>query len=156
MLKQVAIVCPVYEDWESFVALIRRLATLYAGGGIAFHVAVVDDGSPTPPPDLADLVPPESCIAEVELLQLALNLGHQRAIAVGLCHLAPRTDLDAVIVMDSDGEDRPEDIGVGQDTGADVTNRGSADGVPLWQDHHGGVGEERLSDGVASWPWRRT
>jgi polyisoprenyl-phosphate glycosyltransferase len=112
MIKHIAIVCPVYEDWESFLSLMRRLATLYVGAGIAFHVTVVDDGSLTPHPDLTDLVPPESCIAEMELLRLALNLGHQRAIAVGLSHLAPRTDLDAAIVMDSDGEDRPEDIGL--------------------------------------------
>ena len=32
------------------------------------------------------------------------------AIAVGLAHVAGRDDLDDVIVMDGDGEDRAEDI----------------------------------------------
>lgn len=45
-----------------------------------------------------------------KILRLALNLGHQRAIAVGLCAVADRTQFDAVLVMDSDGEDRPADI----------------------------------------------
>jgi polyisoprenyl-phosphate glycosyltransferase len=37
-------------------------------------------------------------------------LGHQRAIAVGLVEVCSRQGLDAVLVMDSDGEDRPADI----------------------------------------------
>lgn len=45
-----------------------------------------------------------------KILRLALNLGHQRAIAVGLCAVADRTQFDAVLVMHSDGEDRPADI----------------------------------------------
>jgi hypothetical protein len=39
-----------------------------------------------------------------------VNLGHQRAIAVGLSVLAQREDIATVVVMDCDGEDRPEDI----------------------------------------------
>jgi hypothetical protein len=49
-------------------------------------------------------------VRSVQVLRLAANLGHQRAIAVGLTEMARREDLDAVVVMDSDGEDRPEDI----------------------------------------------
>ena len=55
-------------------------------------------------------MPPDTCIRSIEILKLALNLGHQRAIAVGLCALSGRDDIDAVLVMDSDGEDRPVDI----------------------------------------------
>src|SRR5262249_6395913 len=36
----------------------------------------------------------------------------QRAIAVGLVDVAGRADLDGVIVMDCDGEDRPSDAAV--------------------------------------------
>jgi hypothetical protein len=56
------------------------------------------------------VLPPDSCIAAIEILHLALNLGHQRAIAVGLCAIADRTHFDALLVMDSDGEDRPIDV----------------------------------------------
>ena len=52
-----------------------------------------------------------SSIKHLELLSLSANLGHQRAIAVGLCELELREDFDGVVVMDSDGEDRPEEIG---------------------------------------------
>ncbi|MBN9023147.1 MAG: glycosyltransferase, partial [Rhizobiales bacterium] len=44
------------------------------------------------------------------VLRLQRNVGHQRAIAIGLCHVA-RTAPDALcIVMDSDGEDVPDTI----------------------------------------------
>src|SRR5262249_2232705 len=72
----------------------------------------VDDGS-TVPFDLASIdLPDRSSIRRVEVLELALNLGHQRAIAVGLVDVAGRADLDGVIVMDCDGEDRPSDAAV--------------------------------------------
>ncbi len=37
-------------------------------------------------------------------------MGHQRAIAVGLVVAAEKTGSDCIVVMDSDGEDRPEDL----------------------------------------------
>ena len=43
-------------------------------------------------------------------MRLAVNLGLERAIAVGLSLVAERSDIDAVLVMDCDGEDRPADI----------------------------------------------
>lgn len=44
----------------------------------------------------------------IRVLQLTRNLGHQRAIAMGLTFLAGE-DPGTVLVMDADGEDRPED-----------------------------------------------
>lgn len=111
MLRHVAIVTPVYDDWESFSALLSNIASLYADFETAFHVIAVNDGSTVAPPRISELqLSQHGCIVEVEVLSLALNLGHQRAIAIGLCHAALRTDFDATIAMDSDGEDRPEDI----------------------------------------------
>jgi len=37
-------------------------------------------------------------------------MGHQRAIAIGLSEVFQREHYDAVVVMDADGEDRPEDV----------------------------------------------
>jgi hypothetical protein len=49
-------------------------------------------------------------IRTATMVRLALNLGHQRAIAVGLTEAAARPGVGAVVVMDSDGEDRPQDV----------------------------------------------
>lgn len=108
--RRVAILTPVLDDWTCFVSLIGDIAARFAGSGVAFDICAVDDGSVAPFDPALLTLPAESCIAGIEILRLAVNLGHQRAIAVGLCALADRDDLDAVVVMDSDGEDRPSDI----------------------------------------------
>jgi polyisoprenyl-phosphate glycosyltransferase len=46
-------------------------------------------------------------LAGVEIINLRTNLGHQQAIAVGLCIAVEDEDCDAILVMDADGEDSP-------------------------------------------------
>jgi hypothetical protein len=46
----------------------------------------------------------------LSILRLFRNVGHQKAIALGIAYLADQPDQYPTIVMDSDGEDRPEDI----------------------------------------------
>ena len=101
---------PVLDDWESFSVLVARIAAQYSDTKRRLNIVAVDDGSSVGyTPDRANLAA-SGCIDSIEIVHLAVNLGHQRAIAVGLSLVARREDIDAVIVMDSDGEDRPEDI----------------------------------------------
>ncbi len=83
--ERLAIVTPVYNDWESLHELARRLDAM-AGRerDAAFDVIAVDDGSTAPLPDafLADAG--LAHLGRVDVLRLACNLGHQRAIALGL------------------------------------------------------------------------
>ena len=46
----------------------------------------------------------------LSILRLYRNVGHQKAIALGLSYLADQSQTHPTIVMDADGEDRPEDI----------------------------------------------
>jgi glycosyltransferase involved in cell wall biosynthesis len=47
----------------------------------------------------------------IEVVSLKSNVGHQRAIAIGLQYInAEKTDFGFVVVLDSDGEDSPEHI----------------------------------------------
>lgn len=108
--RRIALLMPVLDDWACFSALIADISTLYTGLGVEFTVCAIDDGSIAPFDPAGLTLEAETCIREIEVIRLALNLGHQRAIAVGLCALAERDDLDAVVVIDSDGEDRPNDI----------------------------------------------
>jgi polyisoprenyl-phosphate glycosyltransferase len=60
----------------------------------------VDDGSTEPiPDDLAASLELQE-IRSVTLVKLKCNLGHQRAIAVGLARAA-KTKADAVVIMDA-------------------------------------------------------
>jgi hypothetical protein len=70
---------------------------------------LVDDASDEGPPTaLCELVLPH--VERVLVLPLRRNLGHQRAIALGLAYVEAELRCDAVAVMDGDGEDTPEDL----------------------------------------------
>jgi polyisoprenyl-phosphate glycosyltransferase len=49
-------------------------------------------------------------LKRVEILELRRNLGHQRAIAIGLAYIHANEPCQAVVVMDGDGEDDPNDV----------------------------------------------
>jgi glycosyltransferase involved in cell wall biosynthesis len=105
-----SIVVPVFNDWTSATILLERLNKVADSLSIKISVLLVDDGSTEllerPLSHFTNL----TSLAGVEIVHLALNVGHQRAIAIGLCVAVLDYDLDAVIVMDADGEDPPESI----------------------------------------------
>lgn len=103
------ILIPIFNDWESLRLLLPAIDRAVTGLEQPVSVLVVDDASTEPMP--ADW-PGENFTAvdSVEILHLRSNQGHQRAIALGLYHLHEFTDAEAVVVMDGDGEDRPQDV----------------------------------------------
>jgi hypothetical protein len=110
MTRAIAIVTPILDDWVSFAVLVEEISNLFTGSDFAFHIYAVDDGSSIPFDADAVVLPEASCILSIEVIRLAANLGHQRAIAVGLSTMAESTAIDGVLVMDGDGQDRPVDI----------------------------------------------
>jgi len=101
---RVVIVTPVYEDVESARMLFRGLRE--SVGNV--RVVAIDDGSVQHPMEREAL---ESSGMKGAVIRLRRNLGHQGAIAVGLCHVhASMQDYDCVVVMDSDGEDTPGSV----------------------------------------------
>ena len=70
---------------------------------------MIDDGSTEAAP-LGFAAGPHQALTSVGVLRLRRNLGHQRAIAIGLAYIERNVPCDAVILMDADGEDSPADI----------------------------------------------
>lgn len=103
-------VIPVFNDWESFAILLSELDRLAAGLSVPLSVDAVDDGSTQPSDNLSSVCAGLRSLARVRVLRLSTNVGHQRAIAVGLCHASEEAEASAVLVMDSDGEDRPDAV----------------------------------------------
>ncbi|HEY3841466.1 MAG TPA: glycosyltransferase [Bryobacteraceae bacterium] len=105
-----ALVIPVFEDWESASLLCGMIDEALAGLSHRITVFFIDDGSFTSAP--RDLIAKQSlkAIGEIDILRLRRNVGHQRAIALGLAWVELHSPVDAVIVMDGDGEDIPRDI----------------------------------------------
>lgn len=106
----IAVVIPVYNDWESAGRLLQGLGSVGRASGLALSVILVDDASSIPAPDgFAGL--DESVVQRLRIVRLAFNLGHQRAIAVGIVVASQHpAEHEATVVMDGDGEDRPEDL----------------------------------------------
>ena len=103
------VLIPVYNDWTALQRLLTELDAALGPPLTASSVLIVDDGSrESAEAELRRLVLRN--IAGLTILRLRRNLGHQRAIAIGLCHLHAHSTSDLVVVMDGDGEDRPGDV----------------------------------------------
>jgi len=104
MTEKIIILIPVFNDEESLNRLLGELAaSLNKFADSTFSVLVVDDGST----DKLHIAAPS--FFSLQLLHLQRNIGHQKVIAVGLAYIKENMPCDKVLVMDSDGEDRPED-----------------------------------------------
>ncbi len=107
-MRDLIILTPVFNDWDSLCILLAKFNDLAAQNDLCIHMVAVNDGSTLPVPcwDLPTL----DHIAALDVITLVRNLGHQRAIAMGIAWLNSRNVDAPVIVMDCDGEDKPEDI----------------------------------------------
>lgn len=108
-VPKIIIVTPVFNDWAAFTLLLKGLGESVEREPYEVHVLAIDDGS-AERADTAALGRVKGSLKSVQVIRLACNLGHQRAIAVGLVRANALGDVDAVVVMDSDGEDRPADV----------------------------------------------
>jgi len=107
--KHITILTPVFYDWDALRLLMIDINSLIPEWGFKVSLMIVDDGS-TNRIDVNQLLEPNNNFNEICVLTLATNLGHQRAIAAGLVHIAQSDGEGAVLVMDCDGEDRSSDI----------------------------------------------
>lgn len=102
------VVIPLFNDWEALNLLLERMRERVRPPILErLSFLIVDDCSAinykTLPTDIGQ---------SLRILRLYRNVGHQKAIALGLSYLADQPEQYPTIVMDSDGEDRPEDIDV--------------------------------------------
>lgn len=105
--KKIICLTPVYNDWESFSVLASKIIEVDQGHiNYVIQIVVVNDGSSE---EFEEAALPNTI--PLEIISLRSNVGHQRAIAIGLQYINDvKTDYDFVVVLDSDGEDSPEDI----------------------------------------------
>jgi polyisoprenyl-phosphate glycosyltransferase len=105
--KPLHILIPVFNDWDALESLVTDIDRTLASRGWRAEVQVVDDGG----------LPPNGFgswnltnVDRVDILRLRRNVGHQRAICIGLVNLYQRNVGGLIAVMDGDGQDRPEDL----------------------------------------------
>lgn len=105
MYKQsLSVVVPIYNDQEVISELLRRLTAVVETLTKEYEIILVDDGSRD---NSWAIMNEERAKREyVRIARLSRNFGQQNAIAAGLS----LTTKDLIVLMDSDLQDRPEDI----------------------------------------------
>lgn len=111
MRPRLAILIPVFNDWEVAALLLAHLDRVLVARQLSPEVVIVDDGSTAPVSERLLNLRPEA-FQSLRIVHLRKNLGHQRALAVGLVYLHESGFDGATVVMDSDGEDSPDDVPV--------------------------------------------
>jgi glycosyltransferase involved in cell wall biosynthesis len=96
---ELLIMIPVYNDWESVSILIHEIDTVFGHVPVVPTIVIFQN-------EVSDLLH----IQRIMIIRLVRNLGHQKAIALGLAYITSNYQVDNVIIMDCDGEDRPSDI----------------------------------------------
>ena len=106
-MKKFIILIPVYNDWESLNQLLNEInENIKSFSDSDFDRLIVNDASIIKPPKLNK----PSNFNLVELLNMKENRGHARCNAFGIRYIFQNKKFDNLILMDGDGEDRPEEI----------------------------------------------
>ena len=83
---RLVVLMPLRDDWPSAAELIRRLDRAVSSYACLIEIVLVDDGS-LQRYDRDDFQSHFSVVRAIRILRLRRNLGHQRAIAIGLAHI---------------------------------------------------------------------
>lgn len=101
----ISIVLPVFNEQDVLPRLYERLTAAARSWDSTYEVIVVDDGSTDG--SLGQLFALHQRDPRWKVLSFSRNFGHQRAISAGI-HYARG---DAVVIMDADLQDPPEELG---------------------------------------------
>jgi glycosyltransferase involved in cell wall biosynthesis len=99
---KICFVIPTYNDESSLKRLIDNINKELKN--FTLHFIIIDDYS-------SDDYKTLDSFHDLDLINLEKNQGSQKAISIGLKYLKDKEiDFDYVIIMDADGEDKPNDL----------------------------------------------
>lgn len=104
--NSLSVVIPIYNDEEVIHELLRRLTAVVESIVSDYEIILVDDGSRDRSWEI--MQEERAKRAHLRIARLSRNFGQQNSIAAGLS----LTTKDLIVLMDSDLQDRPEDIPV--------------------------------------------
>ena len=106
-MKKFIILIPLFNDWKSVSKLLNEIDLQVNNWDSEVSIIIVNDASTEKRPDLESNF---KKIKSVKILNMKENRVHQRCIASGLKYICKNEVFDRVIIMDADGEDRPEEL----------------------------------------------
>jgi hypothetical protein len=105
-MKTYKILIPVFNDWESLLSLLNNIHSLKINNIAHIKVLIVDDCST----EILNKKIEFDSFKNIEIIKNSKNIGHGKSIAHGINYISKKNDFDYLIVMDGDGEDRPEEV----------------------------------------------
>ena len=106
-MKKIIILMPVFNDWESLSKVLNEINIVIKDiKNFEFKCIVINDCSSV---EGINITKPKN-LTSLKIINMKENKGHARCNALGLRYINSNEDYDFVIVMDSDGEDRPVEI----------------------------------------------
>ena len=106
-MKKIIILIPVFNDWESLEKVIVEInENIKELKKIDIECLVINDASTI---KQSKLLKP-TFIKSIQILNMRENKGHARCNAFGIRYVIKNKDFDYLILMDSDGEDRPVEL----------------------------------------------
>ena len=106
-MKKVVILIPVYNDWKSVLKLLEEIDIKISKWDVEVSVIVINDASTEAKPENKLIF---RNIKSLRVMNMKKNQGHARCYATGLKFLTEKENFDYAILMDGDGEDRPEEL----------------------------------------------
>jgi len=106
-MKKIIILIPLFNDWKSVSRLLKEIDLNVNSWNSEISVLIVNDASTEKRSELEFNF---KKIKSIKILNMKKNTMHQRCIAAGLKYICKSENFDRVIIMDADGEDRPEEL----------------------------------------------
>ena len=106
-MKKIIILIPLFNDWKSVSRLLNEIDLQVKNWNAEVSILIINDASTEKRSGLEFKF---KKIRLVKILNMKKNTVHQRCIAAGLRYIFKNEDFERVIIMDADGEDRPEEL----------------------------------------------
>jgi len=106
-MKKFTILIPVFNDWKSVLKLLEKIDLEIMHWNAEISVLVINDASTE---EALNMNFNFKKIKSICIIDMKKNQGHARCNATGLKYLIEKESFDYVILMDADGEDRPEEL----------------------------------------------
>ena len=106
-MKKIIILMPVYNDWESLSKVLLEINEIVKEiKNFEFNCIIINDCSTIKKINITK----PNYIKSIKIINMKENRGHARCNAFGVRYINSNEKFDYVIIMDSDGEDRPIEI----------------------------------------------
>ena len=106
-MKKYVILISIFNDWKSVLKVLQEIDLEISAWNAEVSILIVNDASTE---NKNSIKLNFKNIKSVRIMNMKKNRGHARCNAAGLKFLTEKENFDYVILMDGDGEDRPEEL----------------------------------------------